>query len=953
LASALALAAFIYWLEPASGEGRFKATQLPVYFEPNRGQIDNRVQFLSRGPGHTLFLMSGGNALLHFPEATLHISLGGARARPRAAGVDPLPATINYFAGSERSKWRTNVSAYSAVRFENVYSGIDLIYHGRNGQLEYDFVVAPGGDPGVIALDFSGVQGLELDHGGNLLISLPGRTIEHRKPYIYQLSGRERREISGRYVPGGQHRVRFEIGNYDRHAPLIIDPVLSYSTLVGGAGNDGVFSVAVDRAGNVYMAGITASTDFPKTSGSVPNRAFPGTTDAFVAKLNPSGGSLIYATYLGGSDLDVAMAVAVDADGNAYVTGGTNSKDFPTTQGAFQARFGGTGGHSLPPLWQPAGDGFVAKLNPSGSALVYSSYIGGAGVDQGYGIAIDSSGAAYIAGTTDSADFPVTGGAFQSQHRGSTDAFVSKVNPAGTSLVYSTFLTGSGEDYAFGLALDSGGNTYVTGITGSDDFPVTSSAFQTRRKGGPDAYVAKLNATGTGLLYSTYLGGSGQTYVYAIAADAGGNAYVTGTTGAPDFPTTAGAFQAPGRLPSQGGDAFLTKIGPLGNALVYSSVFGGSGPDMGAAVALDKAGNAYVGGRTSPAPAYQISSNFPTTPDAVQRCGPGHPERSSAFVSKFGADGAAMEYSSFLDGFDGSSSAAAIAVDTSGRIYVAGSTDAPGFPVTNGAFQATFAGGTTGFDSTNLLPFGGDAFLAKLDLATPSPMKISCVANAASLAPNMVSPGEIVSFFGSGIGPPSGVIASLDNGGRFPSTVAETRVLFDGNPAPLIYVRSDQVNAVAPFGLSGKTTTQVQIEYSGLKSNILAVPVAAGHFGIFTSDSSGSGQAAALNQDYSVNSASNPAPRGSVVILFGTGARLDPAPDDGAIIQGPTLPQAPSMLAYIGACPAEVVYSGSAPGLIAGAIQLNIRVPKGSQCGSGNLPVALNFSVNVPTISVR
>lgn len=418
----------------------------------------------------------------------------------------------------------------------------------------------------VIAPDFSGVQGLELDHGGNLLISLPGRTIEHRKPYIYQLSGRERREISGRYVLGGKHRVRFEIGNYDRHAPLIIDPVLSYSTLAGGAGNDGVFSVAVDRAGNVYVPGITASTDFPRTSGSVPNRAFPGATDAF-----------------------------------------------------------------------------VAKLNPSGSALVYSSYIGGAGVDQGYGIAIDSSGAAYMAGTTDSADFPVTRGAFQSQRRGFTDAFVSKVNPAGTSLVYSTFLTGSGEDYAFGLALGSGGNTYVTGITGSDDFPVTSGAFQTRRKGGPDAYVAKLNATGTGLLYSTYLGGSGQTYAYAIAADAGGNAYVTGTTGAPDFPTTAGAFQAPGRLPSQGGDAFLTKIGPLGNALVYSSVFGGNGPDMGAAVALDNAGNAYVGGRTSPAPAYQISSNFPTTPEAVQRCGPGHPERSSAFVSKFGADGAAME----------------------------------------------------------------------------------------------------------------------------------------------------------------------------------------------------------------------------------------------------------------------------------------------------------------------
>lgn len=930
---------------------RWSHARLPLAFEPNRGQADKTVQWMSRGPRSTLLLMAGGRALLHLPNGSLGMSPGGGAATPRAAGIALLPGTVNYFVGSDRRQWRTNVKAYSAVQFERVYPGVDLVYRAGNDRLEYDFVVAPGADPGAISLEFSGAEKMQLDRGGNLVFSLSGDTIQHRKPLIYQTVGGTRREISGRYVLAGAHRVRFEIAEYDRQLPLIVDPVVTYSTFLGGADGDGAFSMALDRDGNIYLAGITASINFPKTTGSVPGRVFSNATDAFVAKLNPPGTALLYATYLGGSEQDAAMAIAVDAEGNAYVTGGTNSKDFPVTSAAFQPRFGGNGGHSLPPFSSPVGDGFVAKLNPTGSALVYSSYLGGAGVDQGYGIAVDSSGATYVAGTTDSPDFPVTQGVVQSARRGSTDIFIARINPAGTGLLYSTYLGGSSEDYALALALDSSGSAYVTGVTGSDDFPVTAGAFQSRRIGGASGYVTKLNSTGTALVYSTYLGGN-STYAFALAIDPAGSAYVTGVTSVQNFPATAGAFQA-GKPGSDGGDVFVTQLNPSGSSLVYSSVFGGSGPDVGYAIAVDKSGNAYVTGYARPNPSAR-GVDFPTTPEAAQRCGTGDSE---AFLVRLSAGGTVLKYSSYLGGGPGTASIGnAIALDAEGRVHVAGSTDAPDFPVTTGALQ-TKSGGGGGSDFTNLYTFFGDAFLTRIDLAVPNPFTLQCEANAASLAPNRVSPGEIVSFFGSGIGPPVGVEASLDAGGRLPSSLANTRVLFDGNPVPLLYVRSDQINAVTPFGLFGKTTTQVEIEYQGRKSPAFTLPVTSATPGIFTVDSSGSGQAAALNEDGSVNSPSNPARLGSIVVLFATGAGpLNPVPEDGTVIQG-SPPRTLPASAYIGSCPAEVLYSGSAPGLIAGAIQVNLRVPDQALCGGGNRKVFVLFggapSEQFATIAVR
>jgi uncharacterized protein (TIGR03437 family) len=929
----------------------------PLYFEANQGQADSSVQFLSRGHHSSILLKSGGRATFLFPEGSLQMKMGGAAMNSQAVGIEPLSGTLNYFVGSEHSKWRTNVTAYSAVKFKRVYRGVDLIYHGKPGRLEYDFVVAPHADAHAISLEFSGAEKIEIDDSGNLVFILNGGTVVHRKPSIYQVSGRQRRGVAGRYVLAGRSLVRFEIAEYDRHLPLVIDPVLSYATFFGGANDDGAFSIALDRDGNIYLAGITGSPNFPRTSGP----GLSGATDAFVAKLNPTGTTLLYAAYLGGSGQEAAMAVTVDAAGSAYVTGGTNSRDFPVTSGAFQAGYGGTGGHSFPPFNQPSGDAFVSKLSPTGSALVYSTYLGGTGVDQGYGIAVDSSGAAYVAGATDSMNFPVTPGAFQPMLRGFGDAFIAKIDPAGSRLLYSTLVGGIGS--AVALALDSAGNAYVTGFTASDDFPTTPGAFQTQRKGDAPSYVLKLNSTGTALVYSTYLGASGSdatelgvrvTEAYGIAVDSAGSAYVTGATNTPHFPVTVGAFQSRSKPESQGGDVFVSKLDPSGSSLVYSTVFGGSGPDFGSAIAVDQAGNAYVAGRTLP---YGNGRwiDFPTTPEAIQRCGTGNP---SAFLVKLNATGSTLEYSSYLGtGFGGGSSATAIALDSAGSIRLAGSTTA-GFPVTNEAFQTKYGGGIGHFDSTNLFPFGGDAFVATVDLSAESPpMTISCEANAANLASGLVSPGEIISLFGTKMGPLTGVAAGLDANRRLPTSIAGARVLFDGNPVPLLYVRADQINAVAPFGLTGKTSTQIEVEFQGIKSGPLTARVAEINPGIFTLDSSGSGQAAALNEDDSVNSTVNPARAGSIMSLFATGAGvLNPTPEDGITVEAP-LPQTLPAAVYVGTCATEVLYSGSAPGLVAGAIQINFRAPAQPVCLRDNVPVVVLFggarSQTYATISVR
>src|SRR6266850_3198159 len=546
-------------LELASAYGKF-----PLSFEANQGQTNPRVKFLSRGSGYSLFLtpteavltfrsssresqvksqkavaerpglLSGRAAANKFrkersaadlqdksavQEAVLRMKLVGANPAPKISGVDELPGKTNYFIGNDPKKWRTNVPTYAKVNYQRVYPGVDLVYHGTQGKLEYDFVVAPGADPGVIRLSFEGAERLELGAQGDLVLRTAAGELRQHKPVVYQEVAGARHAVSGSYVSRGQSEVGFEIARYDASQPLIIDPVLSYSTYLGGGNFDEGLGIAVDSAGNAYVAGGTDSTNFPTTPTAFQTTFGGGTCfggpcfDAFVTKLNPTGTARVYSTFLGGGDSDTGNAIALDSSGNAYVTGGTGSADFPTTPGAFQMTYGG-GICGVPPNALPCPDAFVTKLNPTGTAPpVYSTYLGGSSFfDVGFGIAVDPGCGpapaapcnAYITGFTESANFPTTPTAFQTTFGGFSDAFVTKLNPTGTApLVYSTYLGGSSYeqlDPSFfgaivhsGITVDSLGSAYVTGITSSTDFPTTTGAFQPAFGGDDgDAFVAKI-----------------------------------------------------------------------------------------------------------------------------------------------------------------------------------------------------------------------------------------------------------------------------------------------------------------------------------------------------------------------------------------------------------------------------------------------------------------------------
>jgi hypothetical protein len=604
--------------------------------------------------------------------SVLRLKLLNANRSAVANGECRLPGKANYFIGNDPRKWRTNVPTYAWVKYQGVYPGVDLVFYGNQRQLEHDFVVAPGADAGRIAFRLEGSKKVSLDAEGNLAIAVEGGEVNLQKPLIYQEGSGGRREIPGEYVVKGAREVAFKVGAYDRNRPLVIDPVLAYSTYLGGSGNDGGYSIAVDSSGNAYVTGYTYSSNFPTTAATF-QTSLAGTVNAFVSKLNPTASALVYSTYLGGNDEDACTGIAVDPSGHAYVIGQTFSSNFPTTAGAFQTSLAGSA------------NAFVTKLNPTGSALVYSTYLGGSTAEEGDGIAVDSSGDAYVTGDTSSSNFPTTLGAFQTSLAGSANAFVSRLNPSGSALVYSTYLGGSAHEHGWGIAVDPLGNVYVTGGTTSSNFPTTSGAFQSSLAAAyyGNAFVTKLNPSGSALVYSTYLGGSLFELGISIAVDSSHNAYVTGRAGSSNFPTTPGSFQT---SLAGNSNAFVTKLNPSGSALVYSTYLGGDTNDGGLCIALDSVSNAYVTGWTE-------SSNFPTNAGAFQTSLAGS---ENAFVTKMNPTGSALVYSTYLGG-SSTDSGEGIAVDSLGNAYVTGGTVSTNFPTTAGAFQTTLAGPLNAF----------------------------------------------------------------------------------------------------------------------------------------------------------------------------------------------------------------------------------------------------------------
>jgi len=690
-------------------------SQLPLSFEPNVGQSDARVQFVSRGQGYNIFLTSTEAVfILHKPiappqtRAVLRMGLVGANANAVLTGQGALPGVTNYLLGNDPTRWHTRVTNYSQVLYHNVYAGIDLLYYGDAQRLEYDFVVSPGANPAAIQLAYQGTGTITLDSRGNLTLPTMGGNVVQRAPVVYQLVGGARTIVSATHVLLGPNQVGFQIGAYDHTKPLYVDPVLSYSTYLGGTGTDSGYAVAVDTSGNAYVTGATDSADFPTVS---PLQPMVHGTNVFITKLNALGTGLVYSTFLGGTTAcpppamscppnDRGHAIAVDDSGNAYVAGETSSTDFPT-RNALQSQI--ISGPNDP------NDAFVTKLSPDGSSLVYSTYLGGNSEEELWGIAVNhGTGEAYVAGETFSNNLPVTPGAFQPQLKGTKDAFVAKLS-TDDRLVYLTYLGGLGSGmagstatvfYGNTIAVDDSGSAYVTGRTdntGTADtrFPTTSNALQPQLGGNPNtlhdnAFVTELSPIGA-LLYSSYLGGSGHDYGSGIAVDATGGVYVTGQATSADFPTTTGVFQP--HLGTGKASAFVTKL-DLSNLsaprLAYSTYLGGNGTDTGRGIAVCQR-EAYVTGSTS-------STNFPTADPVQSTYGGGGDD---AFVTQLKGDGTALRFSTYLGGSgDDHGFGIALDPDRAGSIkcgiYVTGDTSSTDFP-TASPFQNQNRGGVDAF----------------------------------------------------------------------------------------------------------------------------------------------------------------------------------------------------------------------------------------------------------------
>jgi Beta-propeller repeat len=656
---------------------------IPLFFIEN---APNR--FLIQVPGTSAVFTPDG-VEFHTGGKVERAKFRGGNGAPRIQGADPM-GSANVLIGQDPSAWRTGLQTYRKVRYASLYPGIDLVYSGIDGRIKSEYRVAAGADPGNIQVEYS--QDLSIDAEGRLHA---GNLIE-AAPEIFQDSA------SGRAIVGGHYRLLnartagFEVDAYDHALPLVIDPVISYATYMGGTGLGAVTGVAVDSAGNLYAARWTEALNFPILLAE--QAANAGSVDAFVVKVSPSGAGLIYATYIGGRGDDRAAAIALDSSGDAYVTGATSSANFPLVA-AVRATLGGSK------------TAFVLKLNPAGNTLLFSTYLGGSTYDMGTAIAVDSTGRAYVAGDTQSADFPAIGG-FQTVIGGGFDAFVTKLNSNGT-YVYSTFLGGVANDHAGGIAVDSSGAAYIAGGTFSTHFPLVG-AIQTTNHGGQDAFIAKLSASGTTLVYSTYLGGSGAATpeeANGIAVDASGNAYVAGVANSADFPVTVGAFQVNFKGVS---DAFVTKINAAGTAWVYSTYLGGTDLDWASAIGIDSAGNAYAAGYTS-------SGDFPQS-NPVQAAFGG---LYNSLVANLNSSGNAVGFSTWYGG-SGSDVVNALAVDASGNMFLGGQTNSLNLPLV-GSIQAANNGGSVGW-------------LARLGVTAPPPQ----IPSAVSVTPASGSGNSVV-----------------------------------------------------------------------------------------------------------------------------------------------------------------------------------------------------------------
>jgi hypothetical protein len=666
----LASAICVLTASAAQGTAPHPLGSLPIAFERNEGQLDERVRYVARGSGYEVFFTSDAARIVKRDAAgasVVDIRADGGRGAAPEAG-EQLPQRTSYIRGEQASGTLADVANFARITYRSVYPGVDLIYYGTNGELEYDFVVAPHADPKQIHLAFEGTTGIRLSGDGRLIVDTPSGVLEFRRPVAYQDIEGRRRDVAVRYALDAE-QVQFALGEYDATHPLVIDPILSLSTNLWG----NTSGVALDAAGNIYAVGSTWTSDLPASSGY--QTQLVGTQDAYVAKLNPAGTSVIYATYLGARRVTtIGLGIAVDGAGSAYVTG-TTARGYPITPGAYLS----------------SGTTFVTKLNPAGNGLAYSTFV----TSPVASLAVDGAGNAYMTGTATA--LSTTPGAFQQTKIGASAPYVAKLAASGTSVVYATYLGGSANDDGKRIAVDAAGNAYVVGVARSPDFPV-QNALSSALAGASDAFVAKLNPAGSALAYSTYLGGSGNERGLGIAVDSGGQAYVTGWTTSPNFPVTPGAFQRVIGYPDPAiSNAFITKLDATGNGLRYSSYLGGKwcfapgvyqcfglfhpdeGIDVGTAVAVDAGGYAYVGG-------YVTSTLFPLVDSIQSTVTPADADVWHVpLVAKVAPDGDRLVYATVIGvkGFE--TTLGALALDGAGGVVAAGNATSVYSPLTPGA----------------------------------------------------------------------------------------------------------------------------------------------------------------------------------------------------------------------------------------------------------------------------
>jgi Beta-propeller repeat len=716
----------------ASAQTMAALGNLPLYFEANLGHAKSPAQFLARGRD-CQFLVSPNESQLILRKAdaasgkisscVVRMQFVNANAQAQVRGDSEQPGKINYLIGNDPAQWRTGVATFAKVRVEQLYPSISLVYYGNQQQLEYDFTVAPHANPQQIAIQFAGVDKISVGPRGELILTVGKDEIRQPKPLLYQTVNGTREEISGGYKIVNARTVAFDIGKYNHALPLVIDPILSYSTYFGGNVDDTAWAISLDTNGFIYVAGGTRSTQFAKWT--VPPGAFQTNFqggavagDAFVAKFNNTATNLIYLTYLGGGADDAAYGLAVDGTGDAYIAGATDSANFPVKNPIYPNISGVLNTHvGFYPF-----DGFVAELDPNGSNLLYSTYLGGGSADAAFGIALDLSNNAYVVGITYSTNFPTTTNAFQKhigvangayQAYSYANAFVAEISASGTNLLYSSYFGGTNFDVGERIAVDNSNFVYVTGFTASTNFPNTN-AFQQYLNGSTNAFVAKFGPSCTNLVYSTFLGGTNSDVANSIAIDALGKAYVTGWTTSTNFPNTVDFL--PNSLTNNSlygyavtTNAFLTQITWDGtNASVgYSAVFGGNFTDIGEDVAVDPSGNAFVVGTSS-------STNFPTfnTSGLLSATNSGG---NDVFVIAFSTDALGLFYSACLGGLS-DDFGYGIALDPVDNAYIVGQTASTNFPVLN-ARQTALNG-------------AANAFLAKILLQQPALTLINNGGNA-------------------------------------------------------------------------------------------------------------------------------------------------------------------------------------------------------------------------------